>query len=321
MFHILAVGEQELGLLRVAIVEVVADRAIVHDDADEPLAIVEGAADNFDFAVGDLLEAVKISFDILVEELPLGAVVDEGDALDRVLGGMGHDAADIGEGIFGDEFFLAGFEVDGFQLAGVAAAAIDEVEDVAGFIEAGRAGGKAIVLVDFKPRFPAAIAIGLEQFAAAIFGHLRAEADLIVFIEVEAGEFGVLLDQAVIAGVDVDEIEIVILGVAIVEADDDFVGRAPTDAFNLGLDFFLFAFVVGGFVERRDVFGFAGIDIDGVDMEVFVAFVVHHVEDVFVVVGPGITGNRAGLFVSDRFGGGGIVEGTDEHVEHAIDGG
>ena len=81
---------------------------------------------------------------------------------------MAHDAADVGQRIFGDQRFLAGFQIDRFERAGVAAAAVDEVQHVARFIEAGGAGGESVVHADLDEIFPAAFAVGLENHFAAV---------------------------------------------------------------------------------------------------------------------------------------------------------
>ena len=62
-----------------------------------------------------------------------------------------------------------------------------------------------------------------------------------------AGDAGVLLDELLLAGLDVDPPDVVKLRVAIVEADEDFVGKLLADFLNLGADAF----------DRREVLGLA----------------------------------------------------------------
>lgn len=111
-----------------------------------------------------------------------------------------------------------------------------------------------------------------------------------------------------------------ILRVAVVEADDNVLRIAPTDAFDFGTDFFLIAFCVGGVlgIQRRDVFHVAGVEIDSVDVKVFVAFVVHGIKDVLVGVSPKVAFDGAIFFVRDGLGGVGIVERANPNIEDAF---
>ena len=77
-----------------------------------------------------------------------------------------------------------------FERPGVAAAAVDEVQHVARFVEAGEAGGQRIFHADFQKILPAAFAVGLEEYFAAIVGHFDGEAHFVIFVDHEAGELG-----------------------------------------------------------------------------------------------------------------------------------
>ena len=74
-----------------------------------------------------------------IDELPVGAVVGERDGLDGVLGRMQHDAADVGTRVLGDHGSACSvFRSSVVKAAGVAIAAVDQVQHVAGLVEADR---------------------------------------------------------------------------------------------------------------------------------------------------------------------------------------
>ncbi len=111
--------------------------AIVGKNGGQPLTIIKRGTDDFDIAIAEFFEAIEIGFDVFIKKLPFGTVVGGRNSLDRVFGGMRHDAVDFGFGGFGDDFLFARFEIDGLQNAGIVSTTVDEIEDVASFIEAG----------------------------------------------------------------------------------------------------------------------------------------------------------------------------------------
>ncbi len=90
---------------------------------------------------------------------------------------------------------------------------------------------------------------------AAVRSHFGGESHFVIFVDIEAGEIGIFLEEFFLAGGDIDDIQIVVARVAVVEADDDVLGIVRTDAFDFGADFFLVAFFVSGvfWIEGRDV--------------------------------------------------------------------
>ena len=99
------------------------------------------------------------------------------------------------------------------------------------------------------------------------------------------------------------------LRVAVVEADEDFVGELFAHAVDRGVHLF----------QRREVDGLERGDVGGVDVPVFVAAFVLRVEDVLAVVGPAVAADVAGLVVGHLLGGGEVVDRRDPHVEDAVD--
>jgi hypothetical protein len=128
----LAVGEEDGGLAGLsvvgAVVAVVTDRAVIVGVGDDPAFVVERTADDAEVAVGDRFEVVKIGLDGGVDDLPVLALVVEGDGLHSLLGGMHERLAHVGLGVLGEDFLFAGLEVDGLQGRGVASAAVGHVE-------------------------------------------------------------------------------------------------------------------------------------------------------------------------------------------------
>ena len=79
--------------------------------------------------------------------------------------------------------------------------------------------------------------------------------------------------------------------IAVVDADQDFVGRLFIDRENLRVDFF----------KGRQVSGLARGDIRRVHVPVFVAFGILVVQDVLPVIGPVVIADAAFLVSGDRF--------------------
>ena len=80
-------------------------------------------------------------------------------------------------------------------------------------------------------------------------------------------------------GDDVDAIDVVELPLAaVVDADEDLVGEPLADSVDLGRDL----------LDRRQVLDLARVEVDRIDVIVFVAVFVLRVEDVLARVGPRI---------------------------------
>ena len=125
----------------------------------------------------------------------------------------------------------------------------------------------------------------------------------------EFSELPVLLYQASLSGADVYAVELMELGRAIVEADDNLVGKIGAHRLNLGPDP----------AQRGQVPSLPHGEVDAVGVPVLVAALVLQVEDVPIRVLPEIDTYASDFVVSDRHSGGRIVGGTDPNIEHAID--
>ena len=99
----------------------------------------------------------------------------------------------------------------------------------------------------FQPPLPS----GAKNEVAAVGGELGGEADPVVVVGDEAGEPVVLLHQFAFAGLDVEPIDVVELGLAVVEADEDFAGELVADFFDLGPHLF----------QRRQVVVFRAVEV------------------------------------------------------------
>ena len=84
------------------------------------------------------------------------------------------------------------------------------------------------------------------------------------------------MHQLLLARLNVDPPNVVIPRVAIVEADENFVRKLLADPFDLG----------SNALDRRQVLRLLRGDVRRVEMEVFVAVLVLHVQNVLVVIGP-----------------------------------
>src|SRR5262249_16414608 len=156
-----------------------------------------------------------------------------------------------------------------------------------------------------------ALAVGLIQGRPAVLLELLAEAHLEVVVTDEAGELVVLLDQLLLARDEVDPVDVVELRLAVVEADQQFLGKLVADALYGGAE------LLGG----GEVVGLLLAEVDAVDVEVLVAVLVLDVEDVLAGVGPEVGADATLLVVGDGFGVVGAVDGADPDVEDALDGG
>ena len=94
-FEIGSVGEEQLGGSRVSIVQVIAVGSIGDVESDDPLAVVERAADHVDLAVGDRPEVLEIRSDGIVQHFPMPAFEGRRSGLDGVGGGMQQDVVHV----------------------------------------------------------------------------------------------------------------------------------------------------------------------------------------------------------------------------------
>ena len=154
------------------------------------------------------------------------------------------------------------------------------------------------------------VAGALEDVHAAVRARALGEAQVVLAVgDVACDLLGVLLHQGALAAGQVDAVQVVPLGVAVVHADQDAVGLGRADADDLR----------GGFLERSQVAALVAGQVHRVQVEVLVAAVVAQVQQGVGAVGPEVVADAAGLVVGDRAAGGWIAGGRDPDVHHAID--
>ena len=208
------------------------------------------------------------------------------------------------------------FEIDRKQGPGVPLAAVLQIEDVAGLVEARRAGVHGVLgsggdeLLPFRrfPRF--AGLLGLQQHRAPLGGVVEGESHVEVVVGHVGGDPGILLHQRPLAGFQIDPIDVVQLRDAIVEPHEDFIGEILTHVLHLGVDV----------VQRRQVFGLARGDVGHVDVPVLVPGFVLGIEDVVARVGPVVPADVADLVLRHRLGRRQVVDRGDPDVENPIHG-
>ena len=255
------VGKEELGLPRFAEVAVVTDGAVIEEIGDNPAVISKGAVEDFQVAGGYGGEKVEVGGNRVVQHLPFLAFISKGGGLDGFFSGVSEGVADIGPGGGSQDGGNAGGQVEGFEGGGVAAAAVEEVEGFAGTVEADWGGGQAVIQANGKVGLPLAGGVFLQIFCAAVLGHPHGKAEVEVVIGDEAGKAVIALNQGTLCGGQVNAVNIVKLGVAVVETDQELAGVFGADLLDLGVDV----------VQRGQVKDGVGFQMDGVKTPVFIA--------------------------------------------------
>ena len=304
-----AVGEQEPGLPSPAQVPVVAHRSVVEQVRDDPAAVVQGAADHLDFAGGDRFQVFQVRGNRLVEDLPALPFVVEGNRLDRLFRGVDHDAARVRAGVGGEQCFRPGVQVQGFQDSGVPAPAVGHVEHPAAAVEAHRPGGHRVLHADRKHGGPLVVPCFLQVLRTAVGGLADAEPQVEPVVGDEPGKLLVELHQGAFPGRQVDAVDVVEPGVAVVEADQEMLRMLRAYLLNLGPHPF----------DRGQVPDLAGVEVDSVDMPVLVAVAVLQVDDPGAGVGPGVHADTPAGVPGDGAGFGRSLRRSRPDVEHAVD--
>ncbi len=304
----LPVVEQIVGLPGGPIVEVVAERAVGLLVADDPELVVQGPVDDVELAVRHRREILQVAADRFVEDLPLAALEGRGGGLDGQPGGVDQGVVDVRPRVLVEHLGAAALEVHGDQGGGVAAAAVDQVQNLAAGVEADRAGGQGVLAPDPRELLPLLTAL-LEDGHAAVRRHQVAEADVVVEVGDEADVARVLLHHRHLAALDVQTVNVMRLRAALIDADQDLVRDAVADLLDPHLDA----------VDRGQVPGLAALQVDGVGAPVLVAADVLQVDDVPVGEGPEVAPDAAVGVVGHRPGRARIVGRTDPDVEHAVD--
>ena len=307
--QVAAVGEQELGFPGLAQVPVVAHRPVVEQVGDDPAAVVQGAADHLDVARGNRRQVLQVAGDGLVEDLPPFAFVSEGHRLDRFFRGMDHDAARVGAGVGGQHGLGAIVQVQGFQDGGVPSPAVGHVEHPAAAVEAHRPGGHRVLHADGEQEGPPGFPGLLQVLHAAVGGRAEGEPQVEIVVGDEPGKPVVELHEGAVPGFQVDAVDVVEPGIAVVEADQEMLRMLRADLLNLGAHP-----VDGGQVPY-----FPRLEVDGVDMPVLVAVAVLEVDDPGAGVGPGVHADAPAGVPRDGTGLGRFLRRSRPDVEHAVD--
>ena len=298
--------DPQLGLALGAVVQVVLGRGVGRDVQHHPMLVVEGARGDLDLAVAQRLEDLEVVGHRRVERGPLVAQVVGAGRLDHAADRMGEHAADVGARVLEHHLAFAAGGVDRVQAAGVALAAVEQVDGLAVGGEAEDLAGQRIALRHRRPRLPR-LAVAHQPFVAALGRALRGVAQRVVVVEGEVGEL-VVLDQALLrAGLEVDLHQVEVLLVAVVDADHDLVGAPRRHRRDRGAR-----------AGRRQRLLLAAGQVDCEDLEVLVAAHVLGVQHVVAGIGEAETADAAQGVVGDRLGAVGRIGGRHVHVEHAI---
>src|SRR5262249_38332176 len=177
-----------------------------------------------------------------------------------------------------------------------------------GFVEAGEMRGHRVERADFDIGLPLVAGGGLEKLLASIGSDVDCVADTIVVVGHEASEARSLLEELAVTSGDVDAVQVEQTQIAIIDANENLVGEALADRVDL----------CGDFWKGREILDFAGIQMNAIDVIVFVAVLVLSVKDVLAGVGPTVVPDTSMLVESDGLGLRGIVVGADPHVQHAF---
>ena len=267
------------------------------------------SARNRPLAAGICIEELDVALDCWINHLPLVAQIVDPDRLDLAGGRMRQRVADVGLGRFGEHLRRARIDVDGDERRLVAAAAVESIKRCARDIEADKSGRQRVLGGDPGERRHLAGGIALEYFQAASRSLLRghAQCQAVVGHEIDVPVL-VLEQQRLLAGLQIVAVHIVILGVAIVDADQNFIGPGHARGDNLPLDL----------ARRRDDRILRHCDVDNVDAPVFVAALVLRVDELLAVLGPEEPADSPLFVGGNRLGSADVVTRRDENVEHAV---
>jgi len=306
-FQLGAVGEQEVGRPPLAVVEIVARRAVVNDVGHQPEAVVLRTAGDLHLTIGHRGQKVEVRGNCRVEHLPLLAVVDEGHRLHVALRRMAQHLVGVGALIAGQQRALASRYVNSHQCGRIAIATVAQIEDVAALVEAGGGRRQHVRGRERLPQRPV-VAISPKDVQPAGRRHLDRGADGQVVINFHAYEAVVFQQQRPLAAGQVDAIDVVPLRVAVVESHKNFVRPVMAQTNDLRCHA----------VERGQVAHFAGGNVGRVNAPVLIPPFVLDVEDVAAGVGPGIEANAAPSVGRHRAGVGRTVARRNPDVQHAV---
>ena len=274
---------------------------------DEPFVVSFAARLHPELAIEPLAQEGERLADSRFERGPLALEVIDRIGLDLAGDRMAQRAADVGPGILGDKGSRPRRGVFGEQRGGVAAAAVGPVKRCAVGGVAGRAGGHRILERGALARGLGDLAAcDLEQVAAAgiVLANGHAQRQGVVG---EEGDVGIVLqDHLQLAGLEVQQEDVVVLRIAVVEPDEELVAdqvRAADDP-------------RASVLERGQRALGAAREIDLVEQEVFVTRLVLDVDHAGGIAREREERDRAILGAGQAARLVRLVERRDEHVHH-----
>jgi hypothetical protein len=223
------------------------------------------------------------------------------------------DAADVVLGVLGDHRDLAAGDVELHQAAGVGPHRRHHPHAGAVQGEGDGRRGQRVVLAPLQ-QGPPVILLGVPDHDdhAAVGQGGEAGPNLEVGVGEKADETRVGHDLLDLARLQVEAVDVVKLGVVLVQTDEDGVREALVGLVHPGLHA----------LERGDVLGLAALEVDREEVPVLVAADVLDIEQVTVVVGPEERPDAAVPVVGDRLR---LVELgadlVDPDVQHSVVGG
>ena len=310
------VSEEEGGALGVAFVEEVADGRGIVLVGDDPARVRVVARRDVEITVVGGTQGFDVTSNCGVEHDDVGTVAFDRRDLRVAALRMQRRARDVVSGVFEQDLYRSGRQVDAHQTCRVRVDGAQHVERFALCIEAQHATGIERRVLgcdgeDYRPR--TRIAVTEEVFERAGGRRTPAAAHREVEIDEPLVEPRIRHDLVEGAAREIESIDVVEPAVVRVDLDEQFMWLAPRAPCESSLRA----------VERRPVDDLATCDVathqvDGVEVPVLVAVHVLDVEEMTVVVRPAVRADPALDVRSDRS----RVVGRhrpDPDVQHSVD--
>jgi hypothetical protein len=254
------------------------------------------------------VEVREVLLHLGVEHRPFGLQVVARDRLDLVGDRIDERSGDVGLRPLEDRLHRAVGEPLHDERRGVPAAAVDHEQTLAFAIEPHRPRSHG-VLEGHGVEGGVRLALDEEGRLRAVGIHLRDQSDLHRVVEGHAGEAGILEQQGALAGGGVHQMDVVVLRIAVVEADRERVGEVATDVGDGGANP----------VEGREVDLVAGGEIHRVGPPVLVAAAVLQIDQVRRVGHPEVLPDAAVGVLGDRLRRREVPHRRHPDVEDALD--
>ncbi len=312
------VGEHQVGRLGRAVVPVVLHRAVVQLEGDDPVLVVRGPAENRDLSVGDGLEVLEVTLDLLVDDVPLTPQIRRGRGLDVALGRVNqHAPAHVGVAVLDERLGRAGGEVDGLERGRVATAAVDHENLVAGLVEAHDAAVQHVLGGNRRERSPLGLLVHHQQLLTAVGQLAGDQTNAVIVVRPHRGEAFVALELHALARLDVDHVEIVPVTIADVQPDHDVAGVAVADVLDARAHGVLAAGLGGRRRAQRGPQSGGGIHAH--ELRVAVTVRILQIENVLVRVGPLVHADAVVAILGHGAGQVGIAQRRDPDVQHTVE--